>query len=287
MKVIGKILLCAFIYVCGTVVTGIITTQLHIAVLAPFPGVTPERAFKYLVLLSPLLAIGVAPLAAGLAGRRNLRWLALGVLVYVALGVNTAIELTAFSSTLGKAYPALFVNYFLPCAVLTAALAFFFSSHQPLPSRQSMSVWQWTWRAVVAWLAFPIVYFMFGMCVAPFVTKYYLAGVAGLKIPAMSVILKTQAIRSALFLAVSLPVIRLWTGSRARLLLTLGLAHAILVGVFGLAQAFFLPAVLRVAHSIEITADSFAYAAVLVWLFAPKRRAIAPEHAAVMTAHAG
>jgi hypothetical protein len=286
MKIIGKILLCAFAYVCGTVLTGIITTLFHIAALPEFPGMTPERAFRYLILFSPLLVVGVAPLAAGLGGRRGIRWLALGALVYLALGVNTAIELTAFSSTLGKAYPALLVHYVLPCAALAAALAFLFSSRQPLPSRQSISVWQWTWRAVVAWLAFPVVYFIFGMCVAPFVTKYYLAGVAGLQIPAMSVILKTQAIRSALFLAASLPVIRLWTGSRARLLLTLGLAHAIMVGVFGLAQAYFLPAVLRVAHSIEITADSFAYAAVLVWLFAPQLRAVASKHSAGMAAHA-
>jgi hypothetical protein len=40
------------------------------------------------------------------------------------------------------------------------------------------------------------------------------------------------------------------------------------VGIFGLVAASFLPAVLRITHGVEITCDSFAYAGLLVLLFA-------------------
>ena len=46
------------------------------------------------------------------------------------------------------------------------------------------------------------------------------------------------------------------------------MAHAFTVGFYGLVGATFLPMVLRVAHSIEIAGDSFAYAGLLVLLFA-------------------
>jgi hypothetical protein len=42
------------------------------------------------------------------------------------------------------------------------------------------------------------------------------------------------------------------------------------VGLFGLLQGSFLPMTLRIAHSLEIGADSFAYAASLVLLLAPR-----------------
>jgi hypothetical protein len=46
------------------------------------------------------------------------------------------------------------------------------------------------------------------------------------------------------------------------------MAHAFTVGFYGLVGATFLPMVLRVAHSAEIAGDSFAYAGLLVLLFA-------------------
>lgn len=47
-----------------------------------------------------------------------------------------------------------------------------------------------------------------------------------------------------------------------------GLAHAFTVGLYGLVGATFLPMILRVTHSVEIACDSFAYAGLLVLLFA-------------------
>jgi hypothetical protein len=76
-----------------------------------------------------------------------------------------------------------------------------------------------------------------------------------------------QLLRGSIFLVASLPVVLLWTKSRRAFIVSLGLAYAVSVGIFQLAQADFMPGVMRLVHSIEITADSFAYAAVLGHLF--------------------
>ncbi|MGB9032155.1 MAG: hypothetical protein WCC27_18670, partial [Acidobacteriaceae bacterium] len=127
----------------------------------------------------------------------------------------------------------------------------------------------WVVRAVAAWLAFPVIYFVFGACVSPIVVPYYRAGVAGLHIPPLPTIMETQLLRSAIFLIATLPLMALWKGSRNALWLCLGLAHATVIGYYGLVGNAFFPAVLRITHGVEITFDSFAYAALLVWLFAP------------------
>jgi hypothetical protein len=118
------------------------------------------------------------------------------------------------------------------------------------------------------------------MCVGPFVIDYYRQGALWWRIPPVDVILRTQLLRSLLFLGASLPVILLWAGSRRRLILALGLAHAAMVGLNGLSQAYWMPSVPRVLHSLEITADSFAYALVLVWLFFPRSRTAIASSAA-------
>jgi hypothetical protein len=132
-------------------------------------------------------------------------------------------------------------------------------------------------RGAAAWLGWPVIYLFFGMCISPIVVPYYRAGIAGLRIPPMSIILQLQLIRSIVFLAASLPLMTMWKGSRRNLWLALGLAHAAVVGLYELIGATFLPLVLRITHSFEITADSFAYAGLLVLLFtAPSARKPAP-----------
>jgi hypothetical protein len=87
-------------------------------------------------------------------------------------------------------------------------------------------------------------------------------------------------LRSALFLIASVPAIALWAGSRRRLAPSLGLAHYALVGLFGLLQAYWLPTPMRVAHGLEIAAESFAYAWLLVLLLVRRRAVAVPAVAA-------
>lgn len=273
MKTIGKILLAALAYVLGTIASGMIAGALHFPPVGAPPGTTQEGLFRDLLLTSPLLVCGVAVVASGLGGKFLARFSALFALVYIVIGVNTIIEGKIFTNFITSGVSTLFVHYILPSAFVAAVAAVLFNSKKPSPVLPAFSPGQWTWRVLAAWLAFPVVYWTFGMCVAPFVVDYYRAGVAGLVLPGAGTILKTQLLRSPLFLLSTLPAILLWTGSRKRLFISLGIAHALMVGVVGLLQASWFPTVLRVTHSIEITADSFAYAAVLVLLFTQKKSA--------------
>ena len=241
---------------------------------AAFTGGDTARLFWQAAAATPILAIGLAPLAAGLGGSWWTRFGVLFLLMYVAFNLNSVLELRIFSAVFRNGgEPAMLLQGVLPAAALCAATAWCFrgpATSKPAPQHGAAG---WVGRLALGVLAFPLVYYTFGAMVGPIVIRYYSGGgPLGLTIPAQTVILSTQFVRSTFFLMASLPAILLWSGSRRALIGALGLAHAALVGIYGLAQAGgVLPDILRIAHGLEITADSFAYAGLLVWLLGPKR----------------
>ncbi|MGZ4813973.1 MAG: hypothetical protein ACXVZV_01090 [Terriglobales bacterium] len=277
-RILARIVLAALAYVVGTVVMGMLAPWLHLPALKLLDGASPQHYFFLLVLSTPLLALGLVPLAAGLKGNWLLRCAAITALLYVTLGLNTLIEAKIFSTVLDGSPFLASLQWLLPSVLTASALTYRFGEEKETVALQQFGTVAYGWRVFVTWLAFPVIYFLFGMCVAPIVVPYYshASDALGLRIPGFGVIIRTQLLRSAFFLAASLPAVLLWTKSRVRLFLGLGLAHAMTVGIFQLAQAAFLPMVLRVAHGVEITADSFAYAAVLTLLFAQRTRKSAP-----------
>ncbi len=276
MKTIGKVVLCVVAYVIGIMVMGALANVLHMPVIDTPPGGSQQAAFAAFIFGSLLLVAGITPLVLGLGGTALRRGMAIFVLLFGSVTINTIIEASIFSTWIKAGVVLECARYILPVLMLSASFALLFKSGGEPHRLPNYTAAHWIWRIAVAWLAFPVIYIAFGMCVGPFVAPAYLAGVAGLVLPPMSVILKTQFMfRSPLFLLSSLPVIALWSGSRRRLLITFGIAEAMMVGIHGLVQAYWFPPLLRVLHSIEITADSFAYIAVLVWLFAAKEAKVA------------
>ena len=116
------------------------------------------------------------------------------------------------------------------------------------------------------WVAFPIIYLVFGWLVQPFVIEFYREQMAGLTLPGWGQILPVQGLRSLLFLLACIPVALLWRGSRRGLFWHLGGALFAFVGGLYMLQAYWYPITLRVAHSLEILADSMLYAGVLTAL---------------------
>lgn len=266
MKTIVKVLLASVAWVGGSFASFVVLSKLAIPAPDAIPGTSPNAMVVAMIIASPLLAGGMAALACGLGGGSWRTRTVLFVFLYLALGVNTLIEASIFS--IANVTLFLYLQYILPAAFLSFALARMFKPKPATPIEAAQfTPGGWVWRVVGAWLAFPAIYWIFGMCVAPFVIDYYNQGIAGLTIPPASVIFRTQLLRSAIFLTASLPIVLMWAKSRRSLIIALGLAHTVCVGVYSLAQAYWFPSVLRVAHSIEITADSFAYATVLAILF--------------------
>lgn len=280
LGLIVKGILAGIVYMLGTMLAGMLTSALHIQ-LANFlpPGVNPQTGFRLFWLVCPLLGLSLVPLARHTSGSRLLRGMALFFLIFICLGVTAVLEMRTFLTVFSHGGELAAVFVVLPPALLCGlALSYllartgpqmsavektrsFFAAHSPL---------SWTARFALAILSFAVAYFLFGMIVAPFVVPFYRAGVLGLTLPPFSVILPVLFVRSILFLLACLPFLILWTRSRASLILSLGIGFWFLTGLFGLLQVFFWPPVMRIAHSLEIGADSFAYAAALVFLFLPR-----------------
>jgi hypothetical protein len=217
-----------------------------------------------------MVCIGLVPLARILGGTRSQRFVALAAFLYVAHTVNTSIEAAVFMTAGGTAF--MLLAGILP-AVAVAALFCRFGRDEATSFSSAVGEHFATLqhhhvilRLVGAWLAFPLVYFVFGIMIAPIVMATYQTGVAGLVLPDGGTVLSTQLGRSALYLVTAIPILVLARGVTASRIVRLGVAYFALVGLAGLVGATFFPMLLRVTHSVEIGADSFAYASLLVLL---------------------
>lgn len=265
--VAARIVLCSLVFVAAMSLSGALVPALGLTMMATPEGANQQRMAIASLLASPLLPLALAPLAAGIPGAffRRSAWLAL--FTYVTFGLNTMIEARIFSSMAGPgALSGMCVFYILPCLALALAVAAAFPARElrpaPLPHRPAAA---WAGRFAVAWLAFPLSYLLFGMLISPLVIEQYRQGVAGLTLPPLGVIVSTQLGRSLLYLASVLPVVLLWGSSWKQLAVRLGWAWWVLAGLYGLMTAFWMPANLRLIHSLEIGADSFASAFLLAW----------------------
>lgn len=268
------------------VVANVVAASLSGALVAGL-GIDPPRASPRgspaltLLVFALTCVLGLWPLARLLTGHWLLRGGSLAVFYYVTGPLNNAWEASAFSTIGGTTF--LVVYFVLPAVVTGLSMA------RLVPAGAYAGTgWQlrlrvhsptlWTLRILAAWLSFPVIYVAFGMMVAPFVLAAYTDGQAGLQLPTINGVVATALGRSATFLLSVIPILLFARASRLALALALGWAYTSLVGLAGLLSADFLPVSLRVAHAVEIAADSFAYAGVLVMLLLPARRQTVTAH---------
>jgi hypothetical protein len=136
----------------------------------------------------------------------------------------------------------------------------YFSARKPI---------NWAWRLAVAWLVFPVIYYLMGSVVGPFVQPYYEDPSLNLGLtmpPSLGILLAMQVLRGALFLIAVLPIILGWRGSQLGLWLWVGVVIFVQIAAQVILQAYGLPVGLRVPHSLELLADSFLQAGVYALL---------------------
>jgi hypothetical protein len=282
LGLVVKGILAGILYIVGATLTNALFAALHVALVNPAPpGADLHKTAVMFLVATPLLGLALVPLARHTAGSRLFRGLVIGFFIFICMGLTSVMEMRIFmtvysqggslAAILAAIPPALFcglaLGYLLPQeqpeASAAPRLRTFFAAHSPI---------SWAARFVLAILLFGVFYFLFGMLVAPFVVPFYRAGVLGLTLPPFSVIIPVLLMRSALFLLACLPFLMRWTRSRLSLILSLGLAHWFLTGGYGMLMVVFWPPVMRVGHGLEVAADSFAYAAALVFLLLPRQR---------------
>jgi hypothetical protein len=261
---IWRVPLCAFAYMAGAMASAGLVSKIGMK-LPPVPEQANEQTMGLCLLIGCfVLAIGIGQLARRIRARYWVRCLILATLTYVCIGLNTPIEAAIFTNIGGMRTMVIFSLLPWPSGKAEPfgrQVSHFFSGG---------SVQKWAWRLAAAVCAFPVIYWTFGMMVAPWVIEYYKQGQFGLTLPGTGIIILTQLLRSSLFFLAALPILIVWPGSRRQLTVQLGFAFFVLVGLFGMIQTYWLGPVLLVLHTVEILVDSMVYAGVLSLLFVRK-----------------
>lgn len=288
---VGKLILAGAVFQAGIVVGGMIATLLNLPVPVPPQSADMSAIAVYSLLTTPLLALALALLARHLAGNFLTRTLVLGLFMWVAYGVNTQLE-AAIVSSYAQSLPYAVLMDLVAALFCGAAVAFLFQPEEPnknigVAAQKFFSehnTVSWAWRIPLAAVAFMPIYFIFGLMVLPFTGDYYRQSMFGLVMPTIDQLLPTLLTRSVLFLLVCLPILVLWQASRRELFWRLGLALFLLVGFVIMLYATWLPLYVRLPHTLEIFADEFVYAGVLVLLLAKRAFATRRERGATVTA---
>jgi len=280
---VWRLPLCACAYVVGAVGGGALVKALAMPLPELPPQANEQTMGLCLILGSLALALGLVPLARRIRGGFTVRWLALAGLCYVCLGINTPIEAAIFTHMGGMTSIPVFS--ILPCLLFAAVMALLF---KPVDQGDSFrtaagrfcagrTAGEWAWRLAAAIGVFPAIYWTFGLMIAPFVRPYYEQGQFGLALPSAGVIVLVQLLRSVLFLAATLPILIARSTPRRHLVLALGLAFYVLVGLYSMVQTYWLAPTLLVLHNLEICIDSMVYALALVFLLVHGSEARADE----------
>jgi hypothetical protein len=273
---LGNLLLCSLAFIFGAVIGGMAAALLGLQ-QPPMPeGVDSSFAFLLLLLESPVMALALALVARGLGGRVLPRALTLSFFTWVAYTLNTAIESLAFTTMTVAGAMFTTVSFLVPSIFCGTAVALLFPSGEK-GKRLAASAKEffgrrtaggWVWRIAVAAVAFVPIYLFFGSLVAPITAEYFQQGTYGLRQPGQDEILIVLLVRSVLFLLACLPIVVMWQRSKRSLFLSLGFALFVLVGFLYMLGAYYMPLAVRVPHTLEILADSFTHAGLLVVLLA-------------------
>jgi hypothetical protein len=270
---LGKLVVAGAAFAVGIMIGGMLATALQLPPPGAPEGADMSTVGTYSMLTTPLLALALAVLARGLAGGFLTRAAVLTFFMWIAYAVNTQLEATIVSTYAGGV-PYAVVMYLVAAVFCGTAVAFLFPAEKSSPGTGAVvkAFWarrrplDWAWRLALAAVVFMPIYFAFGLMVLPFTGEYYRENMFGLVAPTIEQLLPILFVRSVLFLLCTLPIIMLWQKSDRILFWRLGLALFLLVGFVIMLYATWLPLYVRIPHILEILADEFVYAGVLVLL---------------------
>jgi len=270
VKDIGKILLLSIVLASGLVVSRILLLKLNVFIPRLPQQADENTAIFYLLFGSLILASGWYYLSKGIGGSKKERILISSFFLLIGFSIGITIE-SAIYSNVGS-YHLSIILLLLPM-ILFAIICSIITETKKLPQTFAQRLlsyfktWSkkvWLKKTLLAIISFPIIYFIFGIIVSPFVTNYYSKLVGGLQLPDAGTIIGVQLIRSILFLVITIPIIVNWTLTKTKLIITLSIAHFVNVFAYDIYLAIIMPFELVMIHGIEILADSFVYSLILV-----------------------
>lgn len=163
---IGKLLLSGLAYFIGLVLGGVIATLLRLP-QPPMPeGADQTVVLTCMMLVSPVLALALALIAQGIAGRWLARTLILSGFTWIAYTLNTVLEASVFMAAYASTSASTAVSFLVPSLFCGGAVAALFP---PKEKGQSfVAAWraffsrrgpgEWLWRLLLAGVAFIPIY---------------------------------------------------------------------------------------------------------------------------------
>ncbi len=274
LLLLWKLPLCALAFFVGMALSGILLPLLGFAPPEMPAGTDAGTITLWFLLGSMILAALLAPLSRRLPAKGLVRWSILSMFVWVFAAVGMVLESFFFMTTgaVSSLENGLFtmLNFLLPALFLSGMVVSLFRpapGAAPAPAFAAPDLQGWLWRIAAALLAYPLIYFAFGLLVQPLVGNFYVTGQYELTTPTWGEMIPLRLARSLLFLLVSLPIIARWNGSRRALWLGLGFAIFACTGFMAVITAYWFPWQMRLFHGLELLADGLLYAGVLTWLF--------------------
>ena len=276
MKYFGKICLWAFSTVFGTMLGGMLSSALHLEQpKLPVP-LNPQLLGILCLVGGFMLSFVLTMLLPQLSGKRCTRFIVIAWFVFAWMGINNAIEAHIFTSMGGG--PTVITTMLLQSIFVSGTVALLFGPREWGESFSgavrrlidNRTAAQQTVRLLLMVLAFPVVYFFFGMPVGLMVGRVYQQQSFNLQLPTLNVVIGVQFIRSLIALLAVLPILAIWTGSRQRFAWMFGLNLFVVAGLYGLIQAYWMPWALRSVHLVELFLDSMVYAWLAAALLLPR-----------------
>ncbi|MFN7037124.1 MAG: hypothetical protein ACK4SN_12260 [Bellilinea sp.] len=274
LSYIWKLPLCGLAFIAGMTLGGVLLPLLGFTPPAMPAGTDEATIMLWFSLGSMIVAVLLAPLSRHLSAKGIARWFMLFLFVWVFAAVGMVLESFFFMTTgaVSSLKDGLFtiLNFLLPASFLSGSVSNLFRPAQDAvfsPLFTAPKFQSWLWRIPLALLAYPLIYFSFGLLIQPLVGSYYTSGQYELTIPTWGEMIPLQLARSLNFLVVSLPIIARWNGSRRALWLGLGLAIFACTAFMAVFTAYWFPWQMRLFHGLELFADGMLYAGVLTLLF--------------------
>ena len=253
----------------GLIIGGMITTIIGLPSAGVPPQVDISTLMPRLILTQIIIAIVLGECFRGLYTRYWQRLLSIWLCNYLLYYLLNMLDGLLFSPLPNMSTGM--ISSILPALFMAAVIALLWrpgTADSPddgkvrayLTARKPA---EWAWRLILAWLVFPPIYYLMGRAVGPFVQHYYEDPSLNLGLtmpPSIEVLMGMQVLRGALFLVAVLPIIMAWRGSQKGLWLWVGAVIFIQIAGQAILQAYWLPAGLRIPHSLELLADSFLQA---------------------------
>ncbi len=262
----------------------LLAIQVVLGIFMPTPTPPPNNAMPWLLLSNLLVATALGFLAT----RSDWRGLRLALTISgipVVVTLTNYLEGIIFLTASGIDWPKEILR---ACLLNALAIPLWLLIFRKLATPQSnyhpftaKPIAERLWRFALANLAYPVLYFVAGMIVFPYVRDFY----ATQTIPPVGKVFALQLlVRGPIYVGVCLVMTRMLGLSRLAGAVAVGLVFSTLNGIAPLiVPSGVFPDAVRLAHFYEVAVSNFAFGAFVAWLWgktvamppAPSSRSIA------------